>query len=127
MTDSLPQKALLGAPEPEKPVPAEALVTVAKTFGVSPLNQFFHQFWRILGPKKTKLFSICSTHHLTCCRRGRGAGGRQAVRVEAGYGLQMNDSTQGSLTGYRKSYPASSEVSWTRTRTRPQIYGDQLS
>ena len=57
MTDSLPQKALLGAPEPEKPVPAEALVTVAKTFGVSPLNQFFHQFWRILGPKKTKLFS----------------------------------------------------------------------
>ena len=39
LTDSLLQTALLGAPETEEPV----LVTVAKTFPVSLLKQFFHQ------------------------------------------------------------------------------------
>ncbi|WP_342078077.1 sugar-transfer associated ATP-grasp domain-containing protein [Yoonia sp. SS1-5] len=58
MAVSTPKKALLGAPPAKKPVAAEALVSVAKTHGVSPVKQFGHQLKRMYGPKKSKLRSI---------------------------------------------------------------------
>ncbi|WP_411892098.1 sugar-transfer associated ATP-grasp domain-containing protein [Yoonia sp. SDW83-1] len=58
MTDTSAKKALLGAPPSKKPVAAEALIAVAKTYGVSPFKQFGHQIKRMFGPKKTKMRSI---------------------------------------------------------------------